>query len=154
MEIGISTGCLYPQLTEDSLCTLLNLGFDSFEIFFSSYSELEIIYLDKMISKLNFYNAKVKSIHPFTSVYESFLLFSAYERRFIDGVRFYENYFRAAAKLKAKYVILHGMHKDFQKVINTEEYCRRFSILSKCANEYGVEILLERETVFCYYSIV
>ena len=73
MDIGISTGCLYPMLTEDCLKTLCEIGFRHFEIFFNTFSELETEYLDDILKIISPYNAKIKSIHPFTSGFESYL---------------------------------------------------------------------------------
>lgn len=150
MRIGISTGCLYPGLTEQNLDSLLKLGFQRFEIFFSAPSELEPSYLDILKKHLEKYHASVSSIHPFTSSYESFLFFSNYQRRFWDGIRLYENYFRAAARLGADKVILHGAHQEFGKAISEEEYCRRFALLSDRAAEYHIKLL--QENVFLHKS--
>ncbi len=148
MKIGVSTGCLYPMLTEDGIRTLCELGFDRFEIFFNTFSELENDYLDQLKSILHRFHAKVTSIHPFTSSYESFLLFSAYERRFIDGVRLYEKYYRTAHYLGADKVVLHGLRKDFSYSMKNDEYFRRFDILQKCAGDYGVTLLQENVNQF------
>ena len=142
MKIGVSTGCLYPELTENCVRELLAEGFDLFEIFFNTFSELEPDYLRKLNFMLNEKNAGVRSIHPFTSSYESYLLFSGYERRFEDGVRFYEMYFRTAKQLGADFVVLHGVHDSFA-AISEKEYCRRFAVLAECAKAYGVTLLQE-----------
>lgn len=142
MKIGASTGCLYPELTENSLKLLSDAGFDLFEIFFNTFSELEPDFLDKIIFLCTGCGAKIASIHPFTSAYESYLLFSGYERRFIDGVRMYDMFFRTAAKLGAEYVVLHGMQCAFSSV-TIEEYCRRFALLSDEAASFGVTLLQE-----------
>ncbi len=149
MKIGISTGCLYPMTTENAVRTLLEHGFTIFEIFFNTFSELEPDYIDRLNSLFEKYNAEVHSIHPFTSSYESYLLFSAYERRFHDGIKFYEMYFRTAARLNAKKVVLHGMRDAFVS-ISDEEYCRRFLLLSRRAACYGIEFL--QENVDQFYS--
>ncbi len=149
MKTGISTGCLYPALTEKSLKLLLDNGFDLFEIFFNTFSELEPDFLDRLKFLCDSKNAKIVSIHPFTSVFESYLLFSAYERRFWDGVKMYHMYFRSAKRLGAEYVVLHGMFSNYSS-IDDEEYCRRFGILSDTAAEYGITFL--QENVFNFQS--
>ena len=80
MEIGISTGCLYPELTENSIRILTELGFKRLEVFFNTFSEMEIDYLDRLKRLLDSHGARVVSVHPFISSFESFMLFSAYER--------------------------------------------------------------------------
>ncbi len=153
MNIGISTGCLYPMLTEDCIQILLDLGFQNFEIFFNTFSELEWDYLQKLKYKLDTYGAKVRSIHPFTSSYESFLLFSGYERRFMDGVTLYEMYYRAAETLGADKVVLHGLKNDFAARFSNKEYFRRFDILQQRANDYGVTLLQENVNLYRSNSI-
>ena len=148
MDIGISTGCLYPMLTEDCLKTLCETGFRNFEIFFNTFSELETDYLDGIAEILSRFNAKVKSIHPFTSGFESYLLFSNYERRFYDGVRLYEKYFRTAKYLGADKVVLHGLTTAYRSSLTDSEYFRRFRILRNSAYEYGVMLLQENVNLF------
>lgn len=148
MNIGISTGCLYPMLTEECISALTEAGFDTFEIFFNTFSELEDDYIDKLNYTLKKHRACIKSIHPFTSGYESFLLFSNYERRFWDGVNMYEMYFRCAKRLGAKKVILHGLRSDVRYYFSDNTYFDRFLILSQRAEQYGVELLQENVNLF------
>ena len=142
MRTGISTGCLYPMLTKDSLEALSGQGFRLFEIFFNTFSELEPDYTDKLKRILERGGAEICSIHPFTSSYESFLLFSAYEKRFEDGLRFYEMYFRTARRMDCRYVIIHGL-SDLFSYISHREYFRRFLLLAELANKFGVTLLQE-----------
>lgn len=148
MKIGISTGCLYPMLTEECISVLTEEGFDLFEIFFNTFSELEDDYIDKIRYILDSHNAKVASIHPFTSGYESYLLFSDYERRFRDGVNLYERYFHTAKRLGAGKVILHGLRSDCKSSLSDSTYFERFDILSQRAKQYGVELLQENVNLF------
>ena len=148
MKTGISTGCLYPMLTEQAIETLLSLGFDTLEIFFNSFSELEADNLDRLRYMLDRKGAKAVSLHPFTSSFESFLLFSAYERRFLDGVGFYEMYFRAAQRLGADKIILHGLNTDYAPTLSDSEYYRRFAVLQERAHKYGVTVLQENVSRF------
>ena len=143
MQIGISTGCLYPMLTEDSIRTLTVLGFRQFEIFFNAFSELEPDYLDRLRGYLEQNGAGVASVHPFTSSFESLLLFSAYERRFEDGIRFYEQFFRTAQRLGADKVILHGLNTNYPSALPDSEYFRRFRLMQERAACYGVTLLQE-----------
>ena len=148
MEIGISTGCLYPELTENSIRTLAELGFDRFEVFFNTFSELENDMIDRLRYYLDLRGARVVSVHPFSSSFESFLLFSSYERRFLDGVTFYERFFRAASRIGADRVILHGLNTTYSSTITDNEYFRRFALMQKRASEYGVRLLQENVNRF------
>lgn len=143
MKIGVSTGCLYPTDTLKGIENLLDAGFDRFEIFFNTFSELEADYLERIRNLLIRRNGSVASVHPFTSSYESFLLFSAHEKRFLDGISFYEMYFRTAKRLGADKVVLHGMQDRFSAAVDAAEYCRRFAMLARRAREYGVTLLQE-----------
>ena len=148
MNIGISTGCLYPMLTEKSVEILTDIGFDTIEIFFNSFSELEPDYLDKLKYIFDIHGTTVSSIHPFTSSYESFLLFSNYERRFEDGIKFYEMFFRTAKKLSADKVILHGLSTDYRSTLDNEDYFIRFKRIRDIARTYGTELLQENVAKF------
>ncbi len=148
MDIGISTGCLYPMLTEDCLKTLCEIGFRHFEIFFNTFSELETEYLDDILKIISPYNAKIKSIHPFTSGFESYLLFSNYQRRFYDGVKFYEKYFQTAKYIGAEKIVLHGLTTVYKSSLTDSEYFKRFDILQNSAEKYGVRILQENVNLF------
>lgn len=142
VNIGISTGCMYPMETEKGLDILLSEGFRRFEVFFSAPSELEGDFIDRQKHKLERCGGTVRSVHPFISALESFLLFSSYERRFFDGMKMYESFYRACARLGGSYVVMHGMRSDFH-TIDDAEFFRRFSLMSATAREYGVELLLE-----------
>lgn len=150
MEIGISTGCLYPELTEDAALTLAKLGFKKIEIFFNTFSELKADYLQKLKTDLSFYGTQVISLHPFTSSFESYLLFSGYERRFRDGVELYENYFRTIRLLGGKYVILHGLRNDFLRACPEKLYFERFAVLAQTARQYNVTLL--QENVYGHFA--
>ena len=108
MALGISTACLYPMAMEDSLQTLIDSGFREFEIFINTYSEMEPEFLTMLEEKLKPQGCRVKSLHPFTSGFESYLLFSNYERRFQDGASFYRRYFEMARRLGAEILVIHG----------------------------------------------
>lgn len=149
MRIGVSTGCLYPALTEVSFEKLLRGGFDLFEIFFNTFSELDTDYLDRIKYRCSCYGAEIRSVHPFTSSFESYLLFSGYERRFIDGVKMYDMYFRAAQRLGAEFVVIHGMQIQYSS-ISDNEYFRRFNILSQEGKKYGITLL--QENVYNHHS--
>ena len=149
MKLGISTACLYPMETERAFKTLLGLDFEVFEIFFNSFSELEDNFID-CLKNMNKANRRIKSIHPFTAGFESFLLFSSYYRRFQDGIKLYEKYFHAAQRIGAKLVVLHGDKYGKEKGISDEEYFKRFEKLSEVAELYGV--ILAQENVNLYRS--
>lgn len=122
MKVGISTACLYPQETEAALDQLLDAGFDCFEIFLNTISEMEPAYVRKLREKLVQGNAVLKSLHPFTSGYEPYLIFTDYKRRFRDSLDFYKRYFETAQYIGAGILVLHGDKKTPETGISNEEY--------------------------------
>ena len=143
MSLGISTACLYPMVTEKALETMITLGFRTFEIFINSYSELEKGYIRELKKMIDDSQSRVKSLHPFTSGFESFLLFSGYQRRFEDSLEFYKRYYEAAAGVGAEILVLHGERLTPNKVITEQEYFERFVRLCEVGESFGVTLAQE-----------
>lgn len=141
MQIGISSSCLYPMITEDSLKIVGELGAKTAEIFFNSYSELKKPLLDEIKSIKDYYGINVRSIHPFTSAYEAVLFFGGYERRLTDGIEFYKNYFEAANEIGAEMVVLHGGRVYLETT--PEEYAESYIPLHEAALSEGIHIAHE-----------
>lgn len=150
MRIGVSTACFYPTYTEKAVDEIIASGINTIEIFFNSDSELCDEFTDKLKSKLELKNCNVTSIHPFTSGFEPYLIFSQYERRFNDALNYYLNYFKIANKLGAKIVVLHGDLVNKMINITDKLYFERYRELSRCAQRYGV--YLAQENVNLYKS--
>lgn len=148
MQVGISTACLYPMELEQSLSTLLSMDFRLFEVFLNTFSELSPVYLKELKKHADAYGARIKSVHPFTSGYEGFLLFSEYERRFRDSLEFYKQYFEAANLLGAEIVVLHGQ-RDYQySKLTKEDYFERYAALYALGKSYGVTLAQENVNQF------
>lgn len=148
LKTGISTACLYPQETEKSLEILLEHGFDYFEIFFNTISEITPEYIRMLCKMLRGHNAAVKSIHPFTSGYEPYLIFTDYKRRYRDSLDFYERYFEAAAQLGAEILVIHGDRKTQENGISNIEYFEKFGELSMRGERYGITVAQENVNLF------
>lgn len=144
MLTGISSACLYPMQTEDAVETIckLNEGI-SLELFVNSTSELSPKYIRNLKSMLDFYGAKIVSMHPFSSVAEPILFFSNYKRRFDDGMKLYTKYFKICEKLGADVFVFHGDYK--LSPTSNEQYFDRYLTLRERAKEYGV--ILAQENV-------
>lgn len=97
IEIGASTANFYPDLTENALNTLLDLGFHTLEVFINTESELDPRYIQRMREQTDAAGARILSLHPYISGNEPFLLYSAYKRRFEDGKKLYARFFETAA---------------------------------------------------------
>lgn len=108
MRLGISTACFYPQPIEEAIKRIAVLGFDTIEIFFNTESEYDISFLDQLKDTTKQFGIRIVSIHPYTSLMEGMLLFSAYPRRTEDGFAQYRKYMEAAAYLGADYLTFHG----------------------------------------------
>ena len=130
MKIGISTACFYPLETEKALQKVVESGAESTEIFFNAECELEDSFINELVEIKKSSNTQIVSIHPTMTLAESFMLFSADERRTKQGLDQYRRYGEIAAKLGADYVIMHG-GKD-NGILNIEQYCERFMQISEC----------------------
>ncbi len=147
MNIGISTGCFYPQKTDEALIRAGEIGAEYVEIFFNTHSELEEEYVYKLKNILDKYNMKAISIHPYTSAIETFMFFSMDNYKLKDSISLYEKYFKACNILDCKYVVIHGCFND-KKYMDMKTYCDNLNELSKKAREYDVYI--SQENVFKY----
>ena len=143
MSVGISTACFYPAATEEALHCVAEAGAKVTEVFFNSPSELEPDFLRRISSIASDSGIRIRSIHPFTSFAEGYILFSQYERRFDDYREFYKKYYAAASAIGAKIVVLHGAKLPVN--ISTDEYAERLSLLVRDAQEQG--IILAQENV-------
>lgn len=79
MSVGISTACFYPAATEEALRCVAEAGAKVTEVFFNSPSELEPDFLRRISSIASDSGIRIRSIHPFTSFAEGYILFSQYE---------------------------------------------------------------------------
>lgn len=148
LKAGISTACLYPQETEKALSTLLEHGFCHFEIFLNTISEIAPAYIKALCGMLREHNAAVKSVHPFTSGYEPYLIFTDYDRRYRDSLDFYDRYFDAAAQLGAELLVIHGDRKTPENGISNAAYFDKFGELSLRGERYGITVAQENVNLF------
>ena len=64
---GISTACLYPELTEKALKQLAKRGVAAVEIFFNAPSELEESYIRELAQMARDGGIRIVSNHPWGS---------------------------------------------------------------------------------------
>ncbi|HEX2985894.1 MAG TPA: sugar phosphate isomerase/epimerase [Caproiciproducens sp.] len=148
MRIGISTACLYPMELEKALSTLISMNFKLYEIFINTFSEFQPQYLKMIAGMLKESGSSVKSVHPFTSGFESFLLFTEYERRFQDGLEFYKQYFNAANQLGAVILVLHGQRDDKRSKTSEKLYFEHYAKLYELGKTFGVTVAQENVNLF------
>lgn len=141
MNIGISTSCFYPLETERALELVGKNGVRNTEIFFNAACELKSEFVSMLGGIAEYYGISVHSVHPTMSLAESFMLFSAYDRRLRQGLDEYRQYGEAAARLGAEFVIMHGGKPN--GVLNDDEYCERFLQISDAVAESGAVLLQE-----------
>ena len=141
MKIGISSACLYPELTEHSVAFLLEHGVKTLEIFINTPSELEPHYLNELRRMTAGWGAEIVSLHPYSSGMEGFLFFTDYNRRFEDGVELYKQYFEAIQLLGGDIVVFHGAHREHK--IAPDLYFERFGTLWDVAKSMGVRLCHE-----------
>lgn len=141
MLCGISTACLYPQDTLESLRQTLAMRPGCAEIFLNTFREWEPPYLDALCRAREEAGIPVVSVHPFTCGLEPFLFFTRYETRIEDGLAMYRWYFEACRALGAKILVFHGNHKA--QPLPMQEYAARFCRLADEAERYGVTLAQE-----------
>lgn len=141
MNLGISTASFYPLETELALEEIGSAGVKNTEIFFNCESELKDSFIDILLEIKEKYNMNITAVHPTMSLAESFMIFSAYERRFNEAVKKYRRYSEVAKELGAKYIIMHGGKPN--GVLTDEEYCQRFMTVKEECRKNSVTVLQE-----------
>lgn len=141
MRLGISSACLYPEVTENAVKYLCENGAPEIEIFFNSACEIKGQILSEISHIVKANGTRVVSVHPFTSGFEPFMLFSDYERRFEDGIEFCKAYFEAMNTLGAKIFVLHG--DRFESHHSDERYFERYLKLFRTAKKEGICVAQE-----------
>ncbi len=148
MSYGISTSCLYPMNTEESLELLGKRGVKTCEVFLNSICETKADFAKLLNSIKDEYGMEITAVHPFSSFSETFMLFSEYERRYMDVLDFYKRTFETTAMLGADISIIHGM-RHIGKLPH-EVYFERFAELVESGKEYGV--IVAQENVNGHFS--
>lgn len=146
MKLGVSTASYYPLETELALEEVGKSGFEVTEIFFNAQSELKENFIDILEDIKDKYSVQISSVHPTMSLAESFMIFSAYERRFWEALDSFSRYSEIAKRLGAKYIILHGGKPN--GILSDEEYCERYMQLKSAASKNGVTVLQENVAHF------
>ena len=141
MKLGVSTASFYPLETEIALEQIGKMGIKNTEIFFNAACELKPSFVDILGDIMDHYGITVSAVHPTMSLAESFMFFSAYDRRFYEGLEQYARYSEIAAILGAKYIIMHGGKPN--GILSDEEYCERYMALNRETTKNGVYVLQE-----------
>ena len=152
MNIGISTGCFFPQHTDDALRMVALTGAKFTEIFFNTDSELDEDYVQNLKNIADENGIQVISVHPFTSAIETFMFWAKSGYKLEDSIKYYEKYFQACQILGAKYVVIHVCHSRAE-YMTMEKYTEIFNALQTRARNYGVYVCQENVVKFkCGYA--
>lgn len=146
--IGVSTACLYPELTEESLLYLARNGVHTVEVFFNTFSEFELVYAQRLKEICLEYGVRILSVHPFTSFMETYFFFDQYARRRDDGLKLYRSFFETAAFLGAEIFNFHGQLQQGADI--GKQYFEAYAELFSIAREYG--LIFSQENVRNYKS--
>ena len=141
MEFGISTASFYPRLTEITLKELGRRGISCAEVFFNTLSEISPAYVRELRRIADGSGVRVVSVHPFTCTFDSFMLFTGYERRLADALEWHKHYFEAMNVLGADIFVFHG--DRMQGRLPDEEYYRRFALLRDIGKQFGITVAQE-----------
>lgn len=140
-QLGISSACYYPLVTEESFEKICLSGVKCAEIFFNSPGELEKNYIHELAARQREYGVDIVSVHPFMSFAEDFYLFSPYERRFTDILPLYERFFEVCREFGARIFVIHGARIPGSSP--DAVYCERFAKLTELGKRYGVSVCQE-----------
>ncbi len=136
MDIGISSSCFYPGNTEDAFEKVCRMGAETSEIFFNCSEEMQMPIIGEINEIKNYYGVPVRTIHPYTSFAEPYMLFGGYGRRTNEGIDFYKRYFETAAYLGAESVVIHGGKPIHQR--DELDYFEVFARLCEEGKKFGV----------------
>ncbi len=141
MRSGVSTACLYPLEAEKAFRSIAENGVALTEIFVNSDCELHDPYLSEFLAIQKEYGVTVCSVHPYTCGIEPMMLFTEYERRLEDMLKYYGRFFEFMNKLGAEFFVLHGNKP--QNPCSDEFYFERFAAVQRRAKSYGVTVVQE-----------
>ena len=148
MQIGISTSCFYPMITENTLQHIAELGFKHIEVFVNSPSESTVSYAKNFKKQAQSYGLNIVAFHPFSSFAETYCLFGSYEPRRKDFYEIYRGYFEAAAAMGASVFNFHGCRSDWPMEVS--RYCEIYQDLYHIANKEGIRF--SQENVNRHYA--
>ncbi len=151
MNIGVSSGCFYPDKTIECVKKVGLTGAEYTEIFFNTDSELDAEYLYALKKIADENRIQIISVHPFTSAIETFMFFAHSDYKLEDSIKYYEKYFKACNILGAKYVVIHGCYSAAE-YMDMSRYTAIMNKLSQKRREYDVFISQENVVKFkCGY---
>ncbi|MGI5957864.1 MAG: sugar phosphate isomerase/epimerase family protein [Massiliimalia sp.] len=142
MNLGISTACFYPMYLEQAIEHLIAHEVKTMELFVNTFSETQRDFYCSLKHRIEDGGVRLLSLHPFTSLLESILFFSEYDRRFEDGIEFYkQTYFDMMNQLEIPLMVFHGA--KIENKCSEELYFEHYAALRQAGKEYGIHIAQE-----------
>jgi sugar phosphate isomerase/epimerase len=138
MRVGISTATFFNRIyNEDAFAQLKELGCDLTEVFFTTYSEYEKEFVQKIARAKG--DITVHSVHALGTQFEP-ELFNVSPRVRADAEKIFRKVCDASRVLGAKYLTFHGPYimKKQEYVIDFEKLGNRINELIDIAKSYGV----------------
>jgi sugar phosphate isomerase/epimerase len=132
---------MYPQLLDDTVKAFAAYPVENIEIFLNTESELHPLYLRELKIALDNAGVKCAAVHPYTSVMETVMFFSPYERRVPDVLEYYRKYFNAMNILGASIFVFHGAKVNAG--VSEQLYFDRYGRLLELAKIFGVKVAQE-----------
>ena len=141
MQAGVSSACLYPQHLEEALYDLALNGITCVELFVNADSDINRTRIHTMQEITKRFGVTIPSMHPFACPIEPLMLFTAYDRRVDDMLRYYRQFFAVMQQMGAKIFVFHG--NDLAHAMPPEQYCERFLRLVNAGKDYGITVAQE-----------
>lgn len=138
---GVSTACFYPELTENALKKVCDIGAEKTEIFINSDCELEKAFVKNLRQTLDDSDTECVALHPYTCGIEPMMFFTHYPRRYNDILEYHKKYFDAMNTLGAKIFVFHG--NKTQNMFSDEDYFERYEGLFDLGRTFGVTVTQE-----------
>lgn len=143
MDIGISTACFYPTLTEEALDKVAKMNIHKAEVFFNAVAEYDIEYCKRLEEILAAGQIEVVSVHAFCIILEPYL-FNEYERRRSDSFLILQKFLSAAQYLGAKYYTFHGnLARATTQSFDYAAYAAQLDRIADLSGEYGIRLAWE-----------
>ncbi|HET9015670.1 MAG TPA: sugar phosphate isomerase/epimerase family protein [Thermomicrobiaceae bacterium] len=142
MQIGASTGALYPTTTTDEAVDVLaSLDFPVLEVILQTLGEYQPAFAGTLSRRARDAGVRLHSVHTYTQLHP---LFDPYPRRRAEGMDAFRLAIEAAATLGARCVVWHGLTvRDRQRGATLEAFADTLHRVADEADRRGVVVCLE-----------
>jgi sugar phosphate isomerase/epimerase len=120
LELGLSSGALYPLPTEDVPAVATRHGFDQIELMLQTPGEYQATFASLLSQRCRDAGCRVHSVHLW---HDAHRLFSPYPRRTQESIDLFDRGIEVAATLGAPVLVWHGADR---REVGTEAGWQRF----------------------------